>query len=106
MRKQGFILVIIAIGILLSFSFVNAEELKVFPGEVSRNNSAGYHVQFCGFVGNSATFKDNKLYASKLSFFTVKKLPKQIKIFGKIFWILEANTDEDWILISDQEPKK
>ncbi len=92
-----------AMAILLSFSLVCAKELKVFPGEIAYDGFAGHNIRFYGFIENSATFK-SATYANFL-FFTVKKLPKQINVFGTKLWIIEANTDEDWILISDQRQK-
>ena len=101
MRKKCFILVIIVMGILLSFSFVSAKELKVFPGELAYDGFGGNNIRFCGFIENSAVFRK-----SGNLFFTVKKLPKQISAWGIKFWILEANSDEDWILTSDQSQKE
>ena len=90
---------IVFVVILLSFSYANAEKLKVFPNKRVYNFTS-CSLRFCGFIENSATFQ---IHNGHFLFFTIKKLPKQLEINGRKFWILEANTDEDWILTSDQK---
>ena len=104
MRKKCFIiLTVMAMVILLSFSSVNAKELKVFPSEIAYDGFAGLDIKFNGFIGNSVALQS---VSGKNLFFTIKKLPKQINISGSKFWILETNADEDWILVSDQSKKE